>query len=120
MPKKNTMMTPYQYGLLAEKIVVISLRFRFYKILAQRYKTKCGEIDIIAKKSNKIIFIEVKARRKKTNIEQILSVKQMERIKRAANIFIAKNNHLQKYSRHFDFIEVNRFFKYSHKRDFMS
>jgi len=113
------MITSYKYGLLAEKIVEISLRLQFYKILACRYKTKCGEIDIIAKKSNKIIFIEVKARKKKMNIEQILSTKQVERIKRTANIFIAKNNHLQKYRQHFDFIEVNRFFIYSHKRDFI-
>ena len=113
------MITPYQYGILAEKVVVISLRLRFYKILAQRYKTRCGEIDIIAKKSDKIIFIEVKARRKKAHIERILSLKQMERIKRAANIFIAKNNHLQKYKRHFDFIEVNRFFIYKRYRNFI-
>ena len=116
--QKNTM-NHYQFGLLAEKIVVLSLQFRCYKILATRYKTKCGEIDIIAKRFNKLFFIEVKARRRKTNIERVLTRKQIERIKRSANIFIAKNNHLKKYRCYFDFIEVNRFFIYKHYRNFI-
>ncbi|MBL6664882.1 MAG: YraN family protein [Rickettsiales bacterium] len=112
-------MNHHQFGLLAEKIVVISLRFRFYTILATRYKTRRGEVDIIAKKSNKIFFIEVKARKDKGNIERVLSKKQIGRIKNAANIFIAKNNHLKKYKCYFDFIEVNRFFIYKHHRNFI-
>lgn len=114
------MTNTYKFGILAEKIVVLSLKIQFYKILATRYKTRSGEIDIIAKKGKSLFFIEVKARKKKGNIERILSNKQINRIKKAANIFIAKNNHLQKYRCYFDFVEVNRLFICKRYRNFIA
>lgn len=114
------MLTTYQFGLLAEIIVLISLKFRFYKILKWRYRNKSGEIDIIALKGQKIIFFEVKARRKKARIDDILQNYQIERIKNSAQIFIAKNNHLKKYRWQFDFIEVDRCFFYKHHYNFFS
>lgn len=114
------MVSRYWYGIWAERVVVIGLRLRFYKILACRYKTRMGEIDIVAKRGDKVVFIEVKARKRRTNLESVLSERQMKRIKDAANIFIAKNNHLQKYRQRFDFVEVNRFFIYRHYRNFIS
>lgn len=112
-------MTSYKFGIIAEKIVIFFLRFKGYKILEWRYKTSLGEIDIIAKKSNLIIFIEVKSRKKKTNLEEILHPKQIFRIKQASQIFIAKNNHLQKYDLRFDFIEVDRFYRFKHYCNFI-
>jgi putative endonuclease len=40
----------YQKGLWAEWVVSFYLRLLGYRILAQRYKTKFGEIDLIARK----------------------------------------------------------------------
>ena len=104
---------------MSEKIVIFFLRLKGYKILEWRYKTRLGEVDIIAKRLNIIIFIEVKSRKKKTNLEEILHPKQIFRIKQASKIFIAKNNHLQKYQLRFDFIEVNRFFCFKHYCNFI-
>ena len=66
MPKKT-----YQFGLFAEKIAILLLRLKGYQILKWRYKSYYGEIDIVAKKSRVIIFVEVKARIKKTLIEEV-------------------------------------------------
>lgn len=113
-PKKQT----YKFGIIAEKIAIIFLRLKGYKILKWRYRNHFGEIDIIAKKSQKIIFIEVKARKNKTNIEEILKPKQLTRIKRSAQFFIAKNPQFHNCDLRFDFIEIGKFFLPKHQRNY--
>lgn len=115
MPKKT-----YHFGLFAEKIAINFLQIKGYKILHHRFKTKFGEIDLIAQKGDFIIFIEVKARKKSTNIEEILSPRQINRIKTAAQIFIDQNQQFHHYNFRFDFIEINRFFKPTHHINFIS
>lgn len=93
----------YQFGVIAEFLAIIFLYLKGYKIIARRYKTHLGEIDIIATKSNFLIAVEVKAR-KNINIkngfliDEVLTIKQRERIKRALNSFIQR--HYQKYHQH--------------------
>jgi len=53
-------------GQLGEKIAREYLEKKGYKIIDQNYRTKFAEIDLIAKKGNEIVFIEV--RTKKGNI----------------------------------------------------
>lgn len=53
----------YQFGKSSEAIAVKHLKKQKYKLLAQNYRTKFGEIDIIAKDKRTIVFIEVKARK---------------------------------------------------------
>ncbi len=49
-------------GKWGEEYAVAYLRKKKYKILAQNYFTKFGEIDIIAQKGKKLVFVEVKTR----------------------------------------------------------
>ena len=107
---KNPSKKTYQFGYFSEKYVMIFLWIKGYKILKHRYKSSFGEIDVIAKKKNFIVFIEVKARYKKINIENVLTAHQIQRIKKSAEDFIAKNRKLQNCSRRFDFIEVRPIF----------
>jgi putative endonuclease len=116
MNRKQT----YRFGLLAEKIAMILLWIKGYKILEWRYKTHFGEIDIIAKKSRVIVAIEVKARSSKFLIEEVLHSKQIERIKKAAEFFIARNLQFQNYDLRLDFIEVGRFLIPKHHKNFIS
>ena len=128
MTKNHNIKTPskktYQFGYFAEKYSMIFLWIKGYKILKHRYKSSFGEIDIIAKKKNFIIFIEVKARYKKINIENVLNPHQIQRIKKSAEDFIAKNRKLQNCSRRFDFIEVRPIifiiFNIKHRINFIS
>ena len=51
------------FGRHSEALTVKHLKKKGYKIIAQNYRTKLGEIDIIAKEKGTLVFVEVKARR---------------------------------------------------------
>ena len=50
-------------GKLAEDLAVDTLERRGYAVLARRYRTRHGEIDIVARDGPYLVFVEVKARR---------------------------------------------------------
>jgi putative endonuclease len=52
-----------QFGRKAEAIAMSRLKQAGYKIIDQNFRTRIGEIDIIAKDGPTIVFVEVKARR---------------------------------------------------------
>lgn len=49
-------------GKIGEQKACDFLRHKGYKIVAQNYRCKIGEIDIIAEKQDEVIFVEVKTR----------------------------------------------------------
>lgn len=51
------------FGDSGEDLAARFLKKKKLKILARQYKTKIGEIDLIAKEGDEIVFVEVKARR---------------------------------------------------------
>lgn len=57
------MKEPFQkLGNIGEEIACRYLREKLYIILARNYRTPGGEIDIVAKKKDLLVFIEVKCR----------------------------------------------------------
>jgi putative endonuclease len=52
-----------QYGRKSEDTAVAFLKKRGYDILQRNYRTRLGEIDIIARDKEAIVFVEVKARK---------------------------------------------------------
>ena len=115
-PKKQT----YNFGIFAEKIAMSFLRLKGYEILEWRFKTKLGEVDIIAKKSDIIIAIEVKARSKKVTIEELVSFRQMKRVRSAMELFIAQNSKYHNSAVRFDFIEVGKWGMLRHHQNFFT
>lgn len=82
----------YRLGIFAENIAAIYLFIKGYRILKRRYKTPVGEVDLIARKKDTLVFVEVKARK---NIEQgLYSITRTSkhRILRAAEYFAMMNN----------------------------
>ena len=49
-------------GKIGEDLACAELQRRGYAILDRRYRTRFGEIDIIARDSGTMVFVEVKAR----------------------------------------------------------
>ena len=52
----------FRTGLSAESRAAALLMAKGYRILAKRFRTPHGEIDIVAKRRNLVAFVEVKAR----------------------------------------------------------
>lgn len=52
-----------QYGAQSESLAARLLKQRGYTILETNYRTPLGEIDIIARDRDTLVFVEVKARR---------------------------------------------------------
>jgi putative endonuclease len=50
------------FGLFGEELACQALEQRGYVILTRRYRTKHGEIDIVARHGECLVFVEVKAR----------------------------------------------------------
>lgn len=84
-------------GDLGEKIAEKFLKDKGYEILDKNFRySNFGELDIIGKKDNNIIFFEVKTRRKTAPCEflpedNITREKQKKLIK-LAEIYLSKNN----------------------------
>ena len=94
------------FGRLGETIATLYLRLKLYSIIKKRFKSPVGEIDLIAKKGKSLIFIEVKARKSQTNLEQALEAVNKRRISRAGAYFISHNPKYCDYDLRFDVIFI--------------
>jgi len=83
-------------GRRAETLAAIALMLKGYSIKARRYKTKLGEIDIIAKRGDLIVLVEVKARGTIEDAHHSVSFEAAQRIEAAGDIWLSKqkNAHL--------------------------
>ncbi len=61
-----------------------------YRILERRYKTPVGEIDLIIANARRLAFVEVKGRADVDKALGAVSLRQQQRIKRAASHWLAK------------------------------
>lgn len=101
------------------------LRLKGYKIIKQRFKTKLGEIDIIAQrrsgfgiKSRKIIiFAEVKQRADLSSALHSITSSQTRRIEAAAQLFMAHARGLESHEWRFDIIIIGASFWPHHIKD---
>ncbi len=106
--KRKRPLAAHERGKLAEREASLYLRRRGYRIIAQNLKLKVGEIDLVAMKGDLIVFVEVKARSSDefgTPVEGLLP-RQQQRIRKAAEIFLAKRGWSGR-DRRFDLIAVD-------------
>jgi putative endonuclease len=96
----------YRQGHSAERIAAGWLLMKGYRILARRYRTRYGEIDLIAVRGRRIAFVEVKRRPTRNEALAALEGEQSERIANAAEAWIAKNQSYADYSLGFDAVLV--------------
>lgn len=81
-------MSNYSNGIKAEFKARLFLRLKGYKIIASRFRTKLGEIDIIAKKQNTLAIVEVKSRKTLLQASDAITPRQRHRLYRATQVFL--------------------------------
>ncbi|MBX4335146.1 YraN family protein [Bartonella raoultii] len=109
MPKtrqKKHRQKSFYRGIRAEKWAAWWLRFKGFHILEVRFKTKCGEIDIIARRGNLVLIVEVKARSTLAEAMSAVSRVNERRIEAAADIWLARQKDHTLLSVRFDFIAI--------------
>ena len=78
-------------GISAESRAAAWLIAHGYRILARRFKSPMGEIDIVAARRYTLIFVEVKARATLDEAALSITERQKQRIAMAAEIWLANN-----------------------------
>lgn len=80
-----------QYG---EKLARKFLKKQGYKILGRNYRTKAGEIDIIARDKESLVFVEVKTRSDSSfgHPEMNVHPKKLQNFRAASQLYILENN----------------------------
>lgn len=96
-----------ELGNLGEKISTQYLEKNKYKILKRNFYCKQGEIDIIAKDGNEIVFIEVKTRTSSCfgSPSEAVNIIKQRHMYETAKYFLYKTGALEKLIR-FDVIEI--------------
>ncbi|NLV20992.1 MAG: YraN family protein [Syntrophomonadaceae bacterium] len=80
-------------GRQGEEIAAAYLQQQGYEILARNYRCRYGELDIICKKNNIIVFVEVKTRRSDLfgSPEEAITRTKIQHIKKVALLYLAEN-----------------------------
>jgi len=79
----------FRTGLSAESRAAALLVAKGFRIVARRWKSPVGEIDIVARRRSLMVFVEVKARNNLDEAAESVTMRQRSRIANAAEAFIA-------------------------------
>jgi putative endonuclease len=79
----------FRLGLSAESRAAMVLIAKGYRIVARRWKTPVGEIDIVARRRRDLVFVEVKARNTLEAAAESVTERGKRRIIAAAEFWLA-------------------------------
>ena len=79
----------FRVGISAESRAAALLVAKGFRILARRWRSPAGEIDIVARRKQLLIFVEVKARADFDAAAESISPRQQRRIAAAAEAWLA-------------------------------
>ena len=92
----------FRTGLSAESRAAALLMAKGYRILAKRFRTPYGEIDLVARKRNLVAFIEVKARATLDDAAYAVTPRQQQRIIAAAQAWLMAHPEHANFELRFD------------------
>ncbi|MDE2377263.1 YraN family protein [Bradyrhizobium sp.] len=92
----------FNTGISAESRAAAYLLAKGYRILARRFRTPHGEIDIVARRRNLVAFVEVKARASLEDAAYAVTPRQQQRIIAAAQGWLAAHPEHAEFELRFD------------------
>jgi len=94
-------------GATGEDLAAAHLRSQGFLILDRNFRCKIGELDIVARKNNVIVFAEVKTRRseQRGGPEAAVTYRKQQRIVKLAHVYL-KQKHLYHLQPRFDVIAI--------------
>ena len=105
-PASPERVAAFRTGLSAENRAAALLMAKGYRILAKRFKTPHGEIDLVAKKGNLVVFVEVKARARLDDAAYAVTPRQQARIIDAAQGWLMTHPEHAEFDLRFDAILI--------------
>lgn len=112
--KQGAKIKAYKNGLYAEYLAEALLRLKGYRILARRYKTPVGEIDLIVHRRGALVAVEVKNRAGQEDALYAINPQNRARVQRALEHYIARHPHYSAHDLRFDVVIVSRGFSVRH------
>lgn len=77
-----------------------------YRIIARRYRTRLGEIDLIARRGDLVAFVEVKARPSLIEAMEAVGRSAERRIEAAADLWLSRQPDHARLSLRFDLVAI--------------
>jgi putative endonuclease len=105
-PASPARVAAFRTGLSAESRAAAYLMAKGYRILAKRFRTPYGEIDLVARKRNLLAFIEVKARASLDDAAYAVTARQQARIIDAAQAWLMAHPEHAEFDLRFDAILI--------------
>ena len=96
----------FRTGLSAESCAAAYLIAKGYRILARRFRTPHGEIDIVVRRRNLIAFVEVKARASLDEAAFAVTPRQQARIINAAQAWLVAHPEHAEFELRFDVVLI--------------
>jgi putative endonuclease len=96
----------FRLGLSAETRAAVLRMAKGYRVVARRWKSPVGEIDLVVRRGRLLVFVEVKARPYADEAAEAVTERQRRRIVAAAKAWLARHpGDLDRYIR-FDAVLV--------------
>lgn len=96
----------YRRGHRSEWFAAAALILKGYRIVARRYRTKLGEIDLIARRGDLVAIVEVKARPTLAEAMDAIGREAAWRIEGAADLWLGRQPDQARLSMRFDMVAV--------------
>ncbi len=91
------------WGRFSERLAVLALALKGYRVLARRWRSPVGEVDLVARRGRTLVAVEVKARR---GGGHPVGERQWRRIAGALEAFVAARPALASHDRRYDLVVV--------------